>query len=64
MNIRPFNTLTRKTEDFTPLTSGTVGFYSCGPTVYHYAHIGTGFDYTDFGTRYFRKLFVCKKSLF
>lgn len=40
MNIRLFNTLTRKLEDFKPIVPGKVGFYSCGPTVYHYAHIG------------------------
>ncbi len=40
MTIRIYNTLTRKLEDFKPLTAGKVGFYSCGPTVYHYAHIG------------------------
>ena len=40
MQIRLFNTLTRKVEDFKPLTPNHVGFYSCGPTVYHYAHLG------------------------
>ena len=40
MTIRLFNTMTRKTEEFKPLVPGKVGFYSCGPTVYHYAHIG------------------------
>lgn len=40
MTIRIYNTLTRKLEEFKPLTAGRVGFYSCGPTVYHYAHIG------------------------
>lgn len=40
MTIRLFNTMTRKIEEFKPLTPGKMGFYSCGPTVYHYAHIG------------------------
>ncbi len=40
MNIRLFNTMSRKLEDFKPLVAGKVGFYGCGPTVYHYAHIG------------------------
>lgn len=40
MNIRLFNTMSRKIEDFQPLVPGKVGFYSCGPTVYHYTHIG------------------------
>ena len=40
MTIRLYNTLSRKLEEFKPLVPGKVGFYSCGPTVYHYAHIG------------------------
>ena len=32
--------MTRKIEEFKPLNPGKMGFYSCGPTVYHYAHIG------------------------
>lgn len=40
MQIRLFNTLTRKVEDFIPIIPNHVGFYSCGPTVYHYAHLG------------------------
>lgn len=40
MQIRLFNTLTRKVEDFKPIIPNHVGFYSCGPTVYHYAHLG------------------------
>lgn len=35
-----FNTLTRKKERFAPIQEGNVGIYTCGPTVYHYAHIG------------------------
>ncbi len=38
--ITLFNTLTRKTEKFIPNTDGRVSMYTCGPTVYHYAHIG------------------------
>lgn len=38
--IRLHNTLTRSVEAFTPITPGTVTLYSCGPTVYDYAHIG------------------------
>ena len=34
------NTLTRKKEEFKPLTENKVGMYTCGPTVYNYAHIG------------------------
>lgn len=35
-----FNDLTRKKEPFVPLHEGKVTFYSCGPTVYDYFHIG------------------------
>lgn len=35
-----YNTLHRRKEPFTPMNPPEVGFYSCGPTVYHYAHIG------------------------
>ncbi len=34
------NTLTRKKEAFTPLTPGEAGLYTCGPTIYNFAHIG------------------------
>ncbi|MBE6879232.1 MAG: cysteine--tRNA ligase [Ruminococcaceae bacterium] len=35
-----YNTLTRKKEEFIPNVEGKVNMYTCGPTVYHYAHIG------------------------
>ena len=35
-----YNTLTRRIEEFVPNEEGTVKMYTCGPTVYHYAHIG------------------------
>ena len=38
--MKIFNTLTRKKEEFVPLTSGEVKIYACGPTVYNYIHIG------------------------
>jgi cysteinyl-tRNA synthetase len=38
--FRVFNTLTRTLEPFRPITPGQVGIYTCGPTVYNYAHIG------------------------
>jgi len=40
MALRFFNSLTRKKEVFEPLTPGQAGMYTCGPTVYNYAHIG------------------------
>lgn len=38
--VQFFNTLTRKKEVFKPLKKSTVSLYTCGPTVYNYAHIG------------------------
>lgn len=35
-----FNTLTKRVEEFIPNEEGKVSIYTCGPTVYHYAHIG------------------------
>ncbi len=35
-----YNTLTRREELFVPNVDGKVSMYTCGPTVYHYAHIG------------------------
>ncbi len=35
-----YNTLSRKIEDFVPRVEGQVDMYTCGPTVYHFAHIG------------------------
>ena len=40
MNIKFYNTLTNSTEDFAPIDSNAVRMYSCGPTVYDFAHIG------------------------
>ncbi len=52
-----YNTLNRKVEDFKPHVEGKVSFYTCGPTVYHYAHIGNmrnyiGHDILDKTLRY------------
>ncbi len=38
--MKLYNTLTRKIEDFIPWEEGVVKMYTCGPTVYSYAHIG------------------------
>ena len=40
MKLRIYNTLTREKEDFEPNNGKEVRIYSCGPTVYSYAHIG------------------------
>jgi cysteinyl-tRNA synthetase len=52
-----YNTLSRKVEEFVPNEEGKVKFYTCGPTVYHYAHIGNirnyiGHDILDKTLRY------------
>lgn len=38
--LKVYNTLTRRKEEFVPLNDKVVTMYSCGPTVYSYAHIG------------------------
>ena len=38
--LRLFNSLTRSKQEFKPLKTASVGLYTCGPTVYDYAHIG------------------------
>ena len=38
--LKLYNTLTRKKEVFKPIKKGVVSMYSCGPTVYDFAHIG------------------------
>nr|MBA4171006.1 cysteine--tRNA ligase [Chloroflexota bacterium] len=40
MTLRLRNTLSRRIEEVLPLEGSTVRMYSCGPTVYRYAHIG------------------------
>lgn len=40
MDIKLYNTLSRSKEVFVPIEEGKAGIYSCGPTVYNYAHIG------------------------
>ena len=40
MDILLYNSMGRKKEVFKPLEKGKVGIYTCGPTVYFYAHIG------------------------
>jgi cysteinyl-tRNA synthetase len=35
-----YNSLTRNKDEFAPMEPGEVGLYTCGPTVYNYAHIG------------------------
>jgi len=55
--MKLYNTLTKKIEEFIPWQEDKVTFYTCGPTVYHYAHIGNirnyiGHDILDRTLRY------------
>src|SRR5258705_4462847 len=56
MALRFYNTLTRQDEEFVPLRAGEVRLYTCGPTVYDYAHIGNFRTYLweDLLRRYLR----------
>ena len=40
MALRFYNSIKRKKEEFHPIEHGKIGLYTCGPTVYDYAHIG------------------------
>ncbi len=53
-----YNTLTRRRDEFVPIEEGKVKIYTCGPTVYHYAHIGNLRTYMmeDILDRYMRYL--------
>jgi len=56
MTLKIYNVLTRKKEEFVPLTPGKVNMYVCGPTVYDHSHIGHGKTYIGFDVvvRYLR----------
>ena len=56
MVIKFYNTLTRKKEPFKELKKGSVKIYTCGPTVYNYAHIGNwrSFIFSDLLRRYLK----------
>ncbi|MGH9470802.1 MAG: cysteine--tRNA ligase [Terriglobia bacterium] len=58
MSLRLYNTLTRGIEDFEPLHGNEVRIYTCGPTVYDYAHIGNyrTFVFQDLLRRYLKYL--------
>lgn len=48
--MRVYNTLTRKKEDFVPISPDEVKIYVCGPTVYNYFHIGNARPFVVFDT--------------
>jgi cysteinyl-tRNA synthetase len=54
--LKLHNTLSNKEEEFHPLEEGVVRFYTCGPTVYDYAHIGNfrTFTFQDLLRKYLR----------
>ena len=54
--MKLYNTATRQREDFIPNEPGKVSMYTCGPTVYHFAHIGNLRSYImeDVLEKYFR----------
>ncbi len=56
MALQFYNTMTRTKEVFTPLEPGKAGVYNCGPTVYHYAHIGNfrAYVFEDLLKRYLK----------
>src|ERR1035438_8545826 len=56
MPLRFYNTLTQQTAEFTPQRDNTVRMYTCGPTVYDYAHIGNfrTFTFVDILRRWLR----------
>lgn len=48
--MKLYNTLTRQKEEFIPIEDGVASIYSCGPTVYQYAHIGNMRSYVFMDT--------------
>lgn len=54
--MRVYNTLTRKLEEFVPIEGDHVRMYTCGPTVYDYAHIGNfrAYVFEDLLRRYLK----------
>lgn len=55
-NLKVYNSLTNKLEQFVPIEEGKVSMYVCGPTVYNYIHIGNARPaiFFDVVYRYFK----------
>jgi cysteinyl-tRNA synthetase len=65
-NMKIYNTMTRKKEEFKPIDEYEIKMYVCGPTVYDYAHLGHGRTYVAFDMirRYFEhKNYIVKLVL-
>ena len=60
MNV--YNSLTRRVEELKPLEGNEIRLYTCGPTVYNFAHIGNfrayAFEDTRTPRHIFRKLCI------
>lgn len=56
MSLRFYNSFSKKVEDFVPLVENEVKIYTCGPTIYNYAHIGNfrAYVFDDVLVRYLR----------
>ena len=56
MSLRFHNTLSRSMEEFRPIDPGKVRMYTCGPTIYNYAHIGNyrAYIFEDLLRRYLK----------
>ena len=57
--LKIYNTMSRSVEDFTPIDEDNVRVYTCGPTVYHYAHVGNmrAYVFADLLQRTLRTLY-------
>ena len=67
--MKLYNTLTKKIEEFIPHNKDEVTMYTCGPTVYYYAHIGNLRTYIrgglpDPGIEPARCLLHCRQILY
>lgn len=56
MALRFYNTLSRMKEEFVPREAGKAGMYTCGPTIYNFAHIGNfrAYAFEDILRRYLK----------
>ncbi len=56
--LKIYNSLSNKKEDFKPLIEGNIGMYVCGPTVYSNVHLGNVRTFMSFDLiyRYFKHL--------